>query len=282
VAPWADMAATLSGTRTPETFMFDRAAMLAAGQGLREQFAAGDPFPHVVVDGLFPDDVLDAICDEFPEPEAADWQRFGSSAEVKLALADTTQMGPVTRNFLAECNGSVFVDFLGAMTGIDGLVSDPHYGGGGLHQIRPGGFLKVHADFNRNKRLRLDRRLNALVYLNKEWQDSYGGHLELWDKDMSRRGAKVLPVFNRMVVFATTDFAYHGHPDPLTCPTHRARRSMALYYYSNGRPDHEVSSDHTTLFQKRPGESIRRDGRELARRWVPPAVLDAGRKLTRR
>jgi hypothetical protein len=254
----------------------DLATFQKQATALNRKFTSADPFPHVVADGLFPEDVLDDVLGEFPEPEGAGWQRFDEATEVKLALADVTQMGPSTRALLAELNSGPFVDFLEAVTGIEGLIPDPHYVGGGLHQIRPGGFLKVHADFNRHKRLQLDRRLNLLVYLNRDWQDDYGGHLELWDRGMSRRAQRVLPVFNRMVVFATTDFSYHGHPEPLTCPPDRARRSLALYYYTNGRPAGEVTSGHTTLFQARPDERFGSSAgvRERLRRWVPPAVTD--------
>ena len=54
------------------------------------------------------------------------------------------------------------LEFLETLTGIDGLVPDPYFAGGGLHQIVRGGFLKVHADFNWHPKLRLDRRLNML------------------------------------------------------------------------------------------------------------------------
>jgi Rps23 Pro-64 3,4-dihydroxylase Tpa1-like proline 4-hydroxylase len=264
-------------------FFFDPDVYLPLGRELRVTYADASPFAHVVIDGLFPEEVLDSVLQEFPEPEEAPWQRFDAPTEVKLALADPSRMGPNTRHLLAEFNSHVFIEFLEELTGIAALVPDPHYVGGGLHQIRRGGFLKVHADFNRHNRLKLDRRLNVLLYLNRDWDESYGGHLELWDRSMSTCRQRILPVFNRMVVFSTTDFAYHGHPDPLTCPPHRARRSMALYYYSNGRPTTEVSSDHTTLFRGRPGESVQPVSlREAAKRWVPPAVTDALRSVKAR
>jgi Rps23 Pro-64 3,4-dihydroxylase Tpa1-like proline 4-hydroxylase len=151
---------------------------------------------------------------------------------------------------------SVFIDFLETLTGITGLLPDPHLWGGGLHQIQRGGFLKVHADFNRHERLDLDRRLNLLVYLNKDWKEEYGGQLELWSRDMKRCEERVLPVFNRCVVFSTTDTSYHGHPDELTCPEGWTRKSMALYYYTTGRSAEETSQSHSTLYQERPGESV--------------------------
>jgi hypothetical protein len=263
-------------------FTFD-SSLIGLGRALHDEFVANSPFPHVVIDDALPSSVLDDVLDEFPTPWSAPWEEFDKQTEVKLALNDTTQMGSATRNLLAEFNGQVFVEFLEELTGIRGLIPDPHLEGGGLHQIRPGGFLKVHADFNRHRRLQLDRRLNALVYLNRDWDESYGGALELWDQDMSRADKVVLPVFNRMVVFATTDFSYHGHPSPLTCPHDRTRRSIALYYYTNGRPADEVTDDHTTLFHKRPGETFRqRPIRDHVKRWVPPAIAEfvAGHRRT--
>ena len=261
-------------------FAFRRVDVLDQARRLHDAFRHGDPFPHIVIDGLLPDAVLEGVLDEFPEPGGVGWEHFDKPTELKLALADTERLSPVTRHLLAELNGQVFVEFLEALTGMGGLVPDPHYVGGGLHQILPGGFLKVHADFNRHPRLQLDRRLNVLIYLNRDWPEAYGGHLELWDSGMAHCVRRVLPAFNRMVIFATTDDANHGHPEPLACPPGRARRSLALYYYSNGRPPGEVTSDHTTLFQRRPGEPLRlaRDPRTALRRWVPPALADRARR----
>lgn len=270
------MVASTSDPKTPLRVAFERDALMAAAPGLAERWRAAEPFPHIVVDDLIDAAVLDAVVREFPSPEQIRWEEFDRSTELKLANADVSLMGPVTRQLLNELNAQVFVSFLEAVTGIEGLVPDPHLEGGGLHQIRAGGFLKVHADFNRHDRLLLDRRLNVLLYLNKDWPDSYGGALELWDREMTTCAHRIPPRFNRMVVFATTDFSYHGHPEPLTCPPDRARRSLALYYYTNGRPRHEVTAAHTTLFKRRPDDTFeeRASVRETLRRWVPPAVSD--------
>ena len=135
-----------------------------------------------------------------------------------------------------------------------------------------GGRLGIHADFNRHPRFDLDRRLNLLVYLNKDWREEYGGHLELWNRGMTHCEVKILPVFNRVVLFSTTDFTYHGHPDPLACPEGMTRKSLALYYYTNGRPTDEVSGGHTTLFRPRTQEDFRLTRRQRVRR-VAAAVL---------
>lgn len=266
-----------------KNFAFSRDWLFPMADAHREAFRDAQPFPHVVIDDFLPPEVLQPILEEFPEPGEADWQRYDTGREVKLALADSERMGPATQHLLAQFNSAPFVDFIERLTGIEGIIPDPHYFGGGLHQIRAGGFLKVHADFNRHDRLNLDRRLNGLLYLNKDWDESWGGHIQLWDRDMQRCVRKSLPIFNRFLLFATTDYSYHGHPDPLTCPSNRSRRSMALYYYTNGRPEEEISlGDHTTLFRARPGETMSSTFRQDLKRWVPPVALDGLRKLRNR
>ena len=271
----------MSASTQSSLFHFDRAQLASVATARHAEFATASPFPHVVIDDLLPAQVLLDVLAEYPEPEAAPWEGFRNDSEVKLALRDTEQMGPATRNLFGAFNGQVFTDFLETLTGIEHLVPDPHLLGGGLHQIRAGGYLKVHADFNHHPRLKLDRRLNVLVYLNQDWEPGYGGNLELWEKDMSAVGHSVAPAFNRMVVFATTDDAFHGHPEPLTCPPDRARRSLALYYYSNGRPDHERAASHSTLFKGRPGEHLKTPLRDRLRQWVPPALVELAQRRRR-
>ena len=220
------------------------------------QYTEAEPFPHVVIDNLFSEEVLRALIREFPRPGEIDWNQFNNREERKLASTREAQMGEMTRLFLYQLNSSVFIEFLETLTGINGLIPDPHFWGGGLHQIERGGYLKIHADFNKHERLNLDRRLNLLLYLNEDWKQEYGGYLELWDRQMTRSVQRILPVFNRCVIFSTTDYSYHGHPDVLECPVGETRKSLALYYYSNGRPAEDVSGDHGTLFKKRPDEKV--------------------------
>jgi hypothetical protein len=217
---------------------------------LREQYVSARPFPHIVLDNLFPNEILEEVLEDFPRPDEIAWRKFDNPTEKKLGYWHENPLRPRLQLFLYEMNSAPLLQFLEALTGIQGLVSDPYYGGAGPHQIEPGGFLKVHVDFNWHPLLRLDRRLNLLVYLNKDWREEYGGHLELWNRDVSGCEQKVLPVFNRTVVFSTTDFSYHGHPHPLASPPGRTRKSVSFYYYSNGRPDEERSAPHDTIFRE--------------------------------
>ena len=217
---------------------------------LHAQYVAAEPFPHIALDGLFDDETLDAVLREFPSREQMKWREFDTPLERKLGYYhETSTISKTVRDFLNEMNSFEMLLWLEALTGIDGLIPDPYFGGGGLHQIEPGGFLKIHADFNVHPKLKLDRRLNMLIYLNKDWRDEYGGHLELWERDMSACRRKILPLFNRTVIFSTTDTSFHGHPHPLTAPEGMSRKSVSLYYYTAGRPEAERSAPHDTIFK---------------------------------
>jgi len=216
---------------------------------LHERYASADPFPHIVLDGLFDDADLDAVLREFPSPDAMQWMRFDNAQEKKLGFYhETSTISDRIRRFLEAMNSFEMLLFLEKLTGIDGLIPDPYFGGGGLHQIEPGGFLKIHTDFNVHPKLKLDRRLNMLIYLNKDWREEFGGHLELWDAEVRECRQRILPLFNRTVVFSTSDRSYHGHPHPLTSPPGVTRKSVSLYYYTAGRPKQEQSAPHDTIF----------------------------------
>ncbi len=239
------------------TYYADSDALLPLASEGHPSYVSASPFPHAVWDDFFPADFLDEVVAEFPDRDGIPWKFFQHDNSAKRGCGDESLMGPFTRHLLAQLNGQAFVRFLETLTGIEGLIPDPNLEGGGLHRIDPGGRLEIHADFNRHKHLRLDRRLNFLVFLNKDWREEYGGHLELWDRSMSQCEVRLLPVYNRAVLFSTTDQSFHGHPHPLECPEGRARCSLALYYYANGRPKHERSPTHSTLYQRRPGQPRR-------------------------
>jgi hypothetical protein len=213
-------------------------------------YAAAEPFPHVVLDDLFAADVLDGVLAEFPRPHDINWVSFDSATEKKLGYSYKEPLGERVRSFLFEMSSAPVLEFLQQLTGIEGLIPDPYFGGAGPHQIVRGGFLKIHADFNWHPLLKLDRRLNLIVYLNRDWKPEYGGHIELWNREMTRCEKRVLPVYNRTLVFNTTDTSFHGHPTPLACPDAMTRKSISLYYYSNGRPAEEASAPHDTIFRK--------------------------------
>ncbi len=216
------------------------------------RFQTAKPFPHLVFDDLLEPDTLNAVLEEFPTMSRP-WHEAASQHELKLSMADESQFGPTTWKVFHSLNSSPFLSFLEKLTRIKGLIADPHLAGGGLHNIRRGGKLGVHTDFNFYRRLGVYRRLNVLIYLNHDWQKQWGGHLELWDQDKNV-ARRVLPVFNRAVIFETSPTSYHGHPNPLECPEDQSRKSLALYYYSVDYPYEHDLDPHSTIFHEKPAE----------------------------
>ena len=224
----------------------------------KEEYLNADPFPNIVFDDFFNNDFLKTVVENFPNLEKINSsQKYINKNEVKFSNNDYKNFPNSIKLLFDFMNSSIFLEFLQKITSIEEkLVIDEELNGGGLHQIKTGGMLKIHTDFNRHPTLALDRRVNILIYLNINWDQAYGGDLELWDEEMKFCGKKILPIFNRMVIFSTNDFSNHGHPEPIKCPDDISRKSIALYYFSEGRPASELDSKNTknkTYFKNRYG-----------------------------
>ena len=226
---------------------------------LANTYQTNKPFPSIYIDDFFDENFLEEVLKEFPRvDQLKDKIYYANPNEDKYATKGEYTFGDQTKKLVHFLNSQPFLEFLQKITGIEEtLIPDPYFEGGGFHEIKPGGFLKVHVDFHKNKKLQLSRRVNFLIYLNKDWEEEYGGHLELWEKDMSQCVSKILPKFNRAAMFSTTGDSWHGHPDPLNCPEGNSRKSLALYYYTNGRPISELNESQknriTTTFSNRKG-----------------------------
>ena len=209
-------------------------------------YANAKPFPSIEFKNFFNYNFLSKVLEEFPDlSKTNESQNYKGKNEIKLSNKNYSNFPMTIKSFIDFLNSDIFLDFLQSITSIkEKLQADPYLEGGGLHEIKTGGVLKVHTDFNRHPFLNLDRRVNVLIYLNKNWKESYGGHLELWNNDMSQCEKKILPYFNKMVIFSTTDFSNHGHPNLLKCPNNMSRKSIALYYFSDGRPENEIFNKH--------------------------------------
>ncbi len=230
---------------------YEKLEALAKEEHNNYQTAA--PFKHGVYDEVFDPEVLDAILDEIETVES-NWKSFETVYEKKLQFNRDQNLPPITRAFIHNLNSEPFLEFLSELTGIQGLIPDPYLVGGGIHKIPRGGKLGVHVDFNQHDKLNAFRRLNVIIYLNKDWKEEYGGHFQLWREATGGCEKKVLPIFNRMAIFTTTNTSFHGHPEPLTCPEDRSRRSLALYYYTSKEHGEQVSKSHSTVFLNEQGQ----------------------------
>jgi hypothetical protein len=222
---------------------------------LAAKFRAAEPYPHLVLDQFLDARVAEECLRDFPSRPDASWTNYTHINERKYAKSDQRAFPHVLQALIGELNSPRFLHFVEQLTGIDSLVADESLMGGGLHQSGNGGFLNMHADFTGHPHHeRWRRRVNLLIYLNPDWQESYGGQLELWDRQMSRCVQKVAPLMNRALIFRTDADAFHGHPTPMTCPEEFARRSIALYYFTDEAKSFQVRS---TEYRARPGDGAR-------------------------
>ena len=216
-------------------------------------YASAAPFPHVVLDDVLRPAAFDKAVAEFPGIRDEFWKGYLHVNETKYSNTQPDSWGPTLHDVAEQFCSPEFVAYLEKLTGIDNLMPDWSMDGGGLHQTLTGGHLNIHADFTtHHTHTNWARRVNILLYLNTEWPDEWGGKLELWDKDMTACQGKVTPAGNRMLVFTTAFDTFHGHPDGLTCPSDVARRSMALYYFT----EEENAVRRSTNYQARPEESL--------------------------
>ena len=221
---------------------------------LRSQFAAAQPFPHIVLDDVLSDQTYRAACEEFERLDTATWKNYVHVNERKHAHVDPERWGEQLAAVCATLQGERFVRFLEQLSGFESLHADPEMDGGGLHRMAPGGHLNIHADFTAHHRhAHWQRRINVLLYLNPGYEEAWGGELELWSRDMTTCEARVAPIGNRMLIFRTDAYSYHGHPEPLRFPEGRTRQSMALYYFS----EEDEPIVRATNYRARPGDGAK-------------------------
>jgi len=201
-------------------------------ESFRAAYVTAKPYPHVVMDGLFDEVVLDRVIAEFPKRAGRDWIKYDNANELKQTSRGIFGLSPFTQLLCLQLCADVFLEHIKYITGFPDLVPDPLFHGGGLHESVRGGWLNLHADWTRHPALPLTRRLNLIIYLNRDWDPSWGGDLELWGPTDKTHGARVAPVFNRAVLFPTTSETLHGFPTPLACPAHRTRQSISMFYWS--------------------------------------------------
>ena len=225
----------------------------------KQTYLKSKPYPHLVVKNFFDKKFLSNVLKEFPNlSKINSSNNYNNKNEIKFANNKRENFKKNTKILFDYLNSKDFLNFLQKVTSIkENILPDPHLSGGGLHEIKRGGVLKIHTDFSKHPFKNLDRRINVLIYLNKNWKKNYGGNLELWNKSMNKCIKKIAPNFNTMVIFSTNDFTNHGHPNPLKCPKNMSRKSIATYYFSRGRPLNEIAKvikKNTTVFKGRHGD----------------------------
>jgi Rps23 Pro-64 3,4-dihydroxylase Tpa1-like proline 4-hydroxylase len=216
-------------------------------------YRKAEPFPHIVIDNFLPREVALDCARNFPQANSEKWTNYIHINERKYGLNKREHIpSPIVR-VIDELQTADFLQYLGRLTSVPGLIADDQLAGAGLHQTYPGGFLNIHSDFLVHPlRPTLRRRINLIVFLSDDWQETYGGELQFWNKEMTQCITTIKPVFNRCVIFQTDEHSYHGCPDKLRGPEGFSRKTLALYYYTEFA---QAPGKLYTHYKPRPGDS---------------------------
>ncbi|MCB1365020.1 MAG: 2OG-Fe(II) oxygenase [Rhodobacteraceae bacterium] len=257
----------------PDSLLISSADARAAAEPLAGAYRSRKPYNYGGYDGFLPAGILDRVKAELsrlPEAETS----FDRPQERLKTSYIPERLPDYTRRLFHALNSRPVLAFVEELTGIRGLIPDPYFAGGGVHVVANGGHLDIHADFNHHAKMNLERRVNLLIYLNRDWKAEYGGAFEVWNEDMTRKVDSFVPLFNRMCIFSTSSNSWHGNPEPVNHPEGEPRMSLALYYYTATWDSTRKS--HTTLFKPRPGSADRPDRKiarhEMLKELLPPVI----------
>jgi Rps23 Pro-64 3,4-dihydroxylase Tpa1-like proline 4-hydroxylase len=272
----------ITGSSQNELYMDPNEARIL-GNKLADYYCSNKPFPHIVIDDFLPLSVAEELLHSFPKQEISEYKYIGDTLDGLYKIqTNPDSCNFIIRSFFHFFNSSSVLQFLESLTRINALIGDPYYAGGGLHEIFRGGKLGIHSDFRIQQNLHLNRRINILIYLNKNWENDYGGNLELWETNMQTRMHSIAPIFNRCVIFNTDSNSYHGHPDPLNTPQEISRKSIALYYYTASKYIYFETPKNSTTFFSRSNDSfdVKKHAYKLRlnnhlQEWLPPIALRA-------
>ena len=210
-----------------------------------------DPFNHVVIDNFLEEELAKKLSAEFMDYNDPSWFCYNNPLEHKKTSNNWYHFPSETYKYMSYLNSEEFIKKIEDVTSISGLYPDIGLHGAGWHIHGRGGKLNVHKDYSIHPKLKLQRKLNIIIYLTEGWNPEWGGGLELWshNEETNRPHKKVKTVdykFNRAVIFDTTQNSWHGFADPLTCPDNVHRKSIAMYYLTN--PPAEVDERQRALY----------------------------------
>ncbi len=230
--------------------IFDKKNYARLAFNSKKKYKQNKPFPHIYFDNFLPKDVAITLSKEYPKIKDVDhnWKTHKNNNVIRYFLEDSSLYKNNLKLFSMIISSRNFLLFLETLTGIDSIIPDPFFIGGGAMATSKGGFLNVHADFNYHHKLQSWRRINVLFYLTPKWKKNWGGNLEFWSKDKKKKIREIEPMFNRVVIFNTTSKSFHGQPKPLSCPTNVSRNVFSAFYYSSVKDKDSLSEPHFTRY----------------------------------
>jgi Rps23 Pro-64 3,4-dihydroxylase Tpa1-like proline 4-hydroxylase len=244
----------------------------------RDAFVHADHFKHVMIENFFEPSFADQLLTDFPSFDSRLARNEYGDIGGKAVNTKIREISPVYQRLYAVISSKPFLEFMSRLSGIPDLLIDPKMFGGGTHDNRHGQELDPHVDFNYDESEQLHRRLNLIVYLNKEWETEWGGALEIHSNPRRPQENQIEsfdPLFNRAVMFETNEYSWHGFPkiDLPEDKRHLSRKSLSIYLYTKDRPAEEIAPMHATFYVQRPLPKHIAAGRTLSEQDVTDLAL---------
>jgi len=203
-----------------------------------------DGFAHAVIDNFIDEETCLKLYEECISAPKGGWtvfSRAGSRMEEFNDLISCPTAHQVTYELMHS--GEMLYD-LEQMTGISGLLPDPHLVGAGYSIFRNGSFLGSHYDFNWNDRLRLHRKLTSFLFITPGWKEEWGGHHEIWtgSYDKDKNAKKVYshaPLFNRFFIDENVKKEPYHAVSKVDCPDSVVGRCAIRFFYYISSSEHD-------------------------------------------
>jgi Rps23 Pro-64 3,4-dihydroxylase Tpa1-like proline 4-hydroxylase len=250
------------------------ARLAAEKERLAEQYRQ-QAAPYFVIDDLLPLDLARDIHAAFPA--TAGMMLRKSLRERKYVTAQMDRCNALLEEAIFAFHDARIVALVSELTGIRQLEPDHQLYAGGISLMDQGHFLNPHLDNSHDKSRQRYRALNLLYYASPEWQESWGGSLEVWPNGPRQAPVAVPCLFNRLVVMGTTRRSWHSVS---RIEVDRPRCCVSNYYFSAVSPEAE-DYFHITSFRGRPEQPLRdlflrMDAglRMLLRKLRPTGVFD--------
>ncbi|WP_417351921.1 2OG-Fe(II) oxygenase [Flavobacterium alkalisoli] len=226
-------------------------SILQKKQELTEQYnktAAG--IGHFYLDNLLPEELALEIYKAFPKSEEMVLKK--SIREDKYVAAQMDKYNPVLEEIIYAFQDSKIVKLVSEICGLKDILPDDNLYAGGISMMGHKQFLNPHLDNSHDKDRALWRVLNLLYYVTPDWEEQYGGNLELWPNGLKARQITVHSKFNRLAVMATHSHSLHS----VSPVNYDGFRCCVSNYYFSGEPLKQTDSFHVTSFRGRPENKI--------------------------
>ncbi len=218
---------------------------------LKKDFSKQNQINSCYIDDLLPIEIAEEIYSKFPSPEEMAIHK--SLRENKRVAAQMDLYDPLLEEIVFAFQDERIVKVAEEITGLKEMVPDENLYAGGISLMAKNNFLNPHLDNSHDNERKMYRVLNLLYYVTPDWEEGYGGNLELWDKGVKNKQRTVFAKFNRLVLMITNKTSYHS----VSKVIHEGKRCCVSNYYFSNIAAEPSKYFHVTSFYGRPEQPFR-------------------------